>query len=244
MSLPSFYLPDLAEQGERLTLSGAEGRHAVTVKRITPGEHIQLIDGTGLVVEAKVLSCTGKDQLQAEVLNRQQAPIITPQITVVQALPKSERSELAVDLATQAGADRIIPWEAERCIAKWQGAKRTKGPKKWEDAALASAKQSRRVRIPTIEEPHNTAQLCRFVEQSSALKLLLHEDATAGIASMPVQDAQEIILIVGPEGGIGEAECSQLKAAGAQLVALGPEVLRTASAAMVACAAIGVLARW
>lgn len=244
MSLPSFYLPDLADHGDTITLSGAEGRHAVTVKRLNPGEHIQLIDGTGLVAEAEVLSCTGKDQLHATILSSHRAPINSPQITVVQALPKSERSELAVDLATQAGADRIIPWEAERCIAKWQGAKRTKGPKKWADAALASAKQSRRVRIPTIDEPHTTAQLCAFLEQSDALKLLLHEDATTGIASKPVQDADDIILIVGPEGGIGEAECAQLENAGAQLVALGPEVLRTASAAMVACAAIGVLARW
>lgn len=244
MSLPSFYLPDLAEQHNTLTLSGAEGRHAVTVKRISVGEHIQLIDGNGLVVEAKVLNLNGKDQLQAEILHSQQAPIPRPTITIVQALPKSERSELAIDLATQAGADHIIPWEAERCIAKWQGAKRTKGRKKWEDAAIASAKQSRRVRIPTITEPMNTQQLCEYLQQSGALKLVLHEDATTGIADTPLQEAEEIILIIGPEGGIGEAECERLRSAGATLVALGPEVLRTASAAMVACAAIGVLARW
>ena len=240
MSLPVFVHPGPFE-GE-VSLGGQEGRHAVTVKRIRTDEQILLIDGRGTWATVTVTAITGRDALtgRVEEVGVDEQP--RPRVTVVQALPKAERSELAVDLATQAGADEIVPWQAERCVAKWVGAKAAKGVAKWEAAALAAAKQSRRTRIPAVHEPVDTAGLATLLAGRTAL--VLHEESATPLREIDL-DVEELVLIVGPEGGIGPEELERLTAAGARAVKLGPEVLRTASAAMVALSAIGVLtARW
>lgn len=240
MSLPVFVHPGPFD--DTVVLDGPEGRHAVTVKRLQPGEAIMLIDGRGSFATATITATRGKDELTAAVGERGVAKRAEPAVTVVQALPKAERSELAVDLATQAGADAIVPWQAQRCVAKWTGAKAEKGRAKWEAAALAAAKQSRRTRIPEVHEPVDTRGLAEFIAGKTAY--VLHEESATPIRDVDLSDA-EIVLIVGPEGGIGEEELAQLTAAGARAVKLGPEVLRTASAAMVALSAIGALtSRW
>ena len=178
-------------------------------------------------------------------------PEPTPRVTVVQAIPKSERAELAVDLATQAGADEIIAWQADRCVAKWDGKKAPKAVAKWQAAADSAAKQSRRARIPQVRGPLTTPQLVQELSRDRAAGdaaaaptvLVLHEEATASIKDVPLAD--DVVVLVGPEGGIGDAELDRLKEAGAMPIKLGPEVLRTASAAMVALAAIGMRTqRW
>ena len=170
---------------------------------------------------------------------------------MVQAIPKSERAELAVDLATQAGADEIIAWQADRCVAKWDGKKAPKAVAKWQAAADSAAKQSRRARIPQVRGPLTTPQLVQELSRDRAAGdaaaaptvLVLHEEATASIKDVTLAD--DVVLLVGPEGGIGDAELDRLKEAGATPIKLGPEVLRTASAAMVALAAIGMRTqRW
>ena len=246
MSLPVFLHPDLsfAEVGQPVGLDGAEGRHAVTVKRMGPGESLVLIDGSGLRITATITDVQGKDTLAALVDDITTSPEPSPRVIVVQAIPKSERAELAVDLATQAGADEIIAWQADRCVSKWDAKKAPKALGKWESAAVAAAKQSRRTRIPAVRGPVTTRQLCE--EISGARALVLHEDATLRLKDLDDLDtAETIYLLVGPEGGIGEEEVAQLTAAGATAIKLGPEVLRTASASMVALASIGTLtSRW
>ena len=246
MSLPVFLHPDLslAEVGQPVGLDGAEGRHAVTVKRMGPGESLVLIDGSGLRITATITDVQGKDTLAALVDDITTSPEPSPRVIVVQAIPKSERAELAVDLATQAGADEIIAWQADRCVSKWDAKKAPKALSKWESAAVAAAKQSRRTRIPAVRGPVTTRQLCE--EISGARALVLHEDATLRLKDLDDLDTTDTIyLLVGPEGGIGEEELAQLTAAGATAIKLGPEVLRTASASMVALASIGTLtSRW
>nr|WP_286982490.1 16S rRNA (uracil(1498)-N(3))-methyltransferase [Corynebacterium sp. UBA5992] len=241
MSLPVFIHPDLSrvEMGQQVTLEGAEARHAVTVKRLEPGERLKLIDGTGSIVEATVTATTGKDGLSAVADSVAQAREPQPRVVVVQAIPKSERAELAVDLATQSGADEIIAWQAERCVAKWADPKKAaKALAKWQASAVAAAKQSRRARIPQVHGPLSTAQLAQEISGSCAY--VLHEEATASIRDVPLQGT--VYILVGPEGGIGADELAKLPA---QPIKLGPEVLRTASAAMVALAAIGMRTpRW
>lgn len=246
MSLPVFLHPDLslAEVGQPVGLDGAEGRHAVTVKRMGPGESLVLIDGSGLRITATITDVQGKDTLAALVGDITTSPEPSPRVIVVQAIPKSERAELAVDLATQAGADEIIAWQADRCVSKWDAKKAPKALGKWESAAVAAAKQSRRTRIPAVRGPMTTRQLCKEISGTGAL--VLHEDATLRLKDLDDLDTSETIyLLVGPEGGIGEEELAQLTAAGATAIKLGPEVLRTASASMVALASIGTLtSRW
>ncbi len=240
MSLPVFVHPGPFEG--TVTLSGPEGRHAVTVKRIQPGEQVLLVDGHGTHATVTVTATRGRDELTGEVDEVGVDMQPRPAVTIVQALPKAERSELAVDLATQAGADEIVPWQAERCVAKWLGPKAAKGVAKWEAAALAAAKQSRRTRIPSIHEPVTTAQLAALI--AGRPTLVLHEDSATQLREIDL-DVDELVLIVGPEGGIGADELAKLTDAGARAVKLGPEVLRTASAAMVALSAIGALTgRW
>lgn len=236
MSLPVFLADTLS--GDLLELSGAEGRHAVTVKRMRAGEEISLIDGRGNRARVKVAEVSGKDHLVGEVLERSSEPRPRPYVTVVQALPKSVRSELAVDLAVQAGADEIIPWQAARCEAKWTAAKTPKQVGKWQDAALAAAKQSRRAWVPEIKDPVTTRQLAQIIAGETAY--VLHEDAEMALTAAPL-DVDKLFVIVGPEGGIGPEELAEL---GAESVRLGPEVYRTASAAMVALSAIGAMQRW
>lgn len=246
MSLPVFLHPDLslADVGQPVGLDGAEGRHAVTVKRMGPGESLVLIDGSGLRITATITDVQGKDTLAARVDDIATSSEPSPRVIVVQAIPKSERAELAVDLATQAGADEIIAWQADRCVSKWDAKKAPKALSKWESAAVAAAKQSRRTRIPAVRGPVTTRQLCQ--EISGARALVLHEDATLRLKDLDDLDtAETIYLLVGPEGGIGEEELARLTAAGATAIKLGPEVLRTASASMVALASIGTLtSRW
>ncbi|QCB28962.1 16S rRNA (uracil(1498)-N(3))-methyltransferase [Corynebacterium endometrii] len=256
MSLPVFIHPGLgsSQAGQPVYLSGAEGRHAVTVKRIHPGERINLIDGTGATATVTVTKTSGKDQLTGTIESVEILPAPSPRVVVVQAIPKAERSELAIDLATQAGADEIIAWQADRCVAKWDGKKIPKAVAKWEAAAQSAAKQARRSRIPAIRGPLTTKQLAQELTgaisgpesngRAPAAALVLHEDATESMREVSL-DAETIYLIVGPEGGIGEDELATLRGAGSQAIKLGPEVLRTASAAMVALAAIGVrTSRW
>jgi len=159
MSLPYFIADDPASG----RLDGAEGRHAVTVKRITAGERIALIDGRGTVAEVEVTGTSGKDRLFGTVVELKNVSQPRPEVIVVQAIPKSERAELAVDLATQGGADAILPWISHRTIARWQGPKVAKNVEKWQLTAREAAKQSRRAWIPEVHDPVTTNQLAEMI---------------------------------------------------------------------------------
>ena len=233
MSLPYFLTDDPAAG----TLTGAEAKHA-HVKRIAPGEHIMLIDGQGSTAVTRVTS-VAPGRVDGVVEKQEFVPQPTPRVTVVQAVPKGERAELAVDLAVQAGADRIVPWISHRTIARWPANKQAKQVEKWRAQALASAKQARRAWVPEVRDPVTTNQLAELL-RDAGLALVLHEDATDSIRD--VEFGEDVWLIVGPEGGIGEDE---LEVLGARPVKLGPEVLRTASAAFAGLCAIGALtSRW
>ena len=229
--------------GEVVELIGDEGRHAVSVKRTSVGEQIELVDGHGTRAVITVTGVSGKDRLTGVVDCAANEPAPRPTVTVIQALPKAARSELTVDLLTQAGADVIVPWQAGRSVANW-GKKQDKGLAKWRAAARAAAKQSRRSRIPEITPVVDQAAVAALI-QAAPLALMLHEDATGKITDQPVAQVDSVVLIIGPEGGISPAELDAFTTAGAHLVRLGPEVLRTASAGMVALAALGAVTdRW
>lgn len=233
MSLPYFLTDDPAAG----TLTGAEAKHA-HVKRIQPGEHIMLIDGQGSTALTRVAS-VGAGRVDGVVERQEFVPQPTPRVTVVQAVPKGERAELAVDLAVQAGADAIVPWISHRTIARWPANKQAKQVEKWRAQALSSAKQARRAWVPEVRDPVTTNQLSALLRDAGNA-LVLHEDATDSIRD--VEFGEDVWLIVGPEGGIGEDELELL---GARPVKLGPEVLRTASAAFAGLCAIGALtSRW
>ena len=245
MALALFYVDALPEVGEVAVVDGDEGFHAANVRRIRPGEELDLGDGDGTVAHC-VVEDVGKGRLTAKVLDRTTVPLPSPSVTVVQALPKSDRSELAIELATEAGADAFVAWQASRCVARWESAAKVdKGLRRWGAVARSAARQSRRPYIPSVSGVVSTAELAQRVRDDGATTLVLHESATVKLTELSVAQPDSLLLIVGPEGGIADDEISALSDAGATAVRLGPTVLRTSTAAAVALGALGALSpRW
>jgi 16S rRNA (uracil1498-N3)-methyltransferase len=224
-------------------LAGQEGRHASTVRRLTPGERADITDGAGAVAEC-VVTAVRAGELELAVLARRTEQRPAPLVTVLQAIPKGDRGELAVELLTEVGADIIVPWAADRCVAVWRGDRAAKSRARWNSAAEQAAKQSRRAWFPEVTDQADLAAAARRVA-AAALALVLDPDASESVSTVQLPVSGEIVLIVGPEGGISPEETEALRAAGAVPVRLGPTVMRTSSAGAVAA---GVLlsrsSRW
>lgn len=243
MTLPVF-LVDALPSGSEFVLDGPEGRHAATVRRLRVGEELVLSDGSGVLARCSVVAVE-RDALSLKVLERTEEPPASPRVVLAQALVKGDRGELAVELATEAGVDGVVPWRAARCITKWEdGPRGAKALGRWRSTVREAAKQARRSRVPFVDEPVSTAQLSHRVS-SAALTLVLHESATDRLADVPLPVDGDVLLVVGPEGGITPEELETLRSSGARIVRLGPTVLRASTAAAVALGALGVLTdRW
>jgi 16S rRNA (uracil1498-N3)-methyltransferase len=244
-----FYVDALPDAGAIATVDGDEGFHAATVRRIRPGAELVLGDGAGSLARC-VVEQSGRDGLRARVRERWHVEPQQPAVTVVQALPKSERAELAIELATEAGADAFLAWHAARCVASWSGARVDKGLRRWRAVARSAARQSRRPHIPPVDGVVSTEALARRIRDevtAGTAVLALHESATGRLtdffADPAVPQPNSLILVVGPEGGIAPEEIAALTDVGAVAVRLGPTVLRTTTAAAVALGALGVLTR-
>ena len=236
-----FIVDELAESDE-LLVDGSEGRHAVDVLRLTPGEHVRVGDGRGTVADSEVISA-GPEGLRVAVRSRFEVPAQAPEFVLVQALPKGDRGPLAVDLATELGVDRIIPWPASRCVTRWRDDRVDKGVAKWRAAAHAASKQSRRARVPEVTEPMTTREVCGLLADAD-LAVVLHEQARRPLAELDIPRTGTVVVIVGPEGGLTDGEVVAFRAAGAQAVRLGAEVLRTSTAGAAALAALSMRTRW
>jgi 16S rRNA (uracil1498-N3)-methyltransferase len=236
-----FIVDELAESDE-LLVGGSEGRHAVEVLRLTPGERVRVGDGRGTVAESEVISA-GPEGLRVAVRSRCAVPAQAPEFVLVQALPKGDRGPLAVDLATELGVDRIIPWQASRCVTRWRDDRIEKGVAKWRAAAHAASKQSRRPRVPEVTDPMTTREICGLLGDVD-LAVVLHEQARCPLAELDIPRTGTIVVIVGPEGGLTDGEVVAFRAAGAQAVRLGVEVLRTSTAGAAALAALSMRTRW
>lgn len=240
MSAPLFLCDDLA--GDEIELAGPEGRHAATVRRVKVGEQVHLADGRGTRVRCTVLGL-GQDLVRLRVDDRVSEPEPAPRLVLVQALAKGDRGELAVELATEVGVDEVVPWQAERCIVKWDGARGEKARSRWASTAREAGKQSRRARHPVVSPWVSTEQLLARVATTPTL--LLHETAAEPLASVALPDSGDLLLVVGPEGGLTDREVSALTAAGAVAVRLGTSVVRTSTAGAAAISVVSArTARW
>ncbi|MFT3661813.1 MAG: 16S rRNA (uracil(1498)-N(3))-methyltransferase [Gordonia sp. (in: high G+C Gram-positive bacteria)] len=248
MTPPVFWVDDVPRAGETAVVTGPEGRHAVTVTRIRDGEPVVLGDGRGTRAECTVTEVSGKDRMTVRADRVDFVERRSPLVTIVQALPKAERSELAVDLMTEAGVDAIVPWQSARSIARWSGAKAAKGVDKWRATAATAAKQARRAWIPEVHDLSATIavrDLCGRVHAEGGVVALLHEAGSTPFRSVDFTGAPEVVFVIGPEGGLTDQEVSDLTALGGRSVVLGPQVLRTAAAGAVALGALGAVTdRW
>jgi 16S rRNA (uracil1498-N3)-methyltransferase len=220
------------------TLDGAEGHHAADVARLRRGELLLLGDGRGGLARCAVTG-TGKGRLDLDVLEADRQPAPRPRLVVAQGLAKGDRGELAVQAMTEVGVDEIVPWSAARSVVVWQGERGLRAAEKWRATAREAAKQARRLWHPTVSELASTAQL------AGRLHLVLHEEATRPLSSVELPDGDEIVLAVGPEGGISAEELAVFEKAGAIPVRLGDSVLRTSTAGVAALSVLSArLGRW
>lgn len=235
MSLPVHLVESLAEvtAGSEVTVEGDEAHHAVAVRRLAVGESVVLTDGAGCSVVGAVAS-TGKRVFTVTVRSVATVPAPAPAITVVQAIPKGDRGELAVEVLTEVGVARIVPWAAARSVAVWKGERAEKSLARWRSTAREAAKQSRRVWFPEVSPVMSTSEVAALVSGSTAV--VLHEEASTSIASVPVLD--DLVVVVGPEGGVTPEEVAAFEAVGATTVKLGAEVLRTSTAGLAAVSAL------
>ena len=237
--------PASVRVGDRVTLAGAEGRHAAFVRRIGAGEWVDVVDGAGLRLTCEVAGAD-KSSLSLVVREVLQEERPVPEIVLVQALAKGGRDEAAVEICTEIGIDRVIPWASQRAIVQWKGPKADKGRAKWEGVARAAAKQSRRAFVPTVEGMMDSRELTSWVASltdEAGVAFVCHEEASeslgAALASLQEAGADaslppRVALIVGPEGGIGPEETGALVDAGARMIGLGSNVLRSSTAGAVA----------
>jgi len=226
VSNPVFFWADLAE--DRVVLDGPEGRHAGLVRRLRAGETVELVNGLGTRCTG-VVAVTTKDTITVDISSRILEPAPSPRITLVQALAKGDRSELAVALATEVGVDEIVPWSAARCVVRWTGERGAKALERWDATAREAGKQSRRAWFPVIREALPTEAVAGLPGQL----LVLHEEASVPLSQVPL--GGDVVLVVGPEGGISADE---LEVLGGTAVRLGPSVLRTSSAGAAAAAVV------
>jgi 16S rRNA (uracil1498-N3)-methyltransferase len=227
----------VASAGALISLTGAEARHAATVRRIRPGERVDVADGAGLIAEC-VVTEAGAGRVELRVQARREVPAPDPRIVVVQALPKGDRAELAVETMTEVGVDLIVPWAAERCVARWPaGDRAAKALARWRAAAREAAKQARRPRIPDVTGLASTAEVTARIG-AAARAVVLEPAAGAALARLDLPGHGDVVLVVGPEGGISPDEVAAFTGAGAILGRLGESVLRTSTAGAAAAAVL------
>jgi len=244
---------DGVSPGDVYRLDGAEGRHAGVVQRRGPGERVDIVDCAGVRLEGVVLA-VGPDGVDLRVDRRVDEPPPAVRLVLVQALAKGDRDELAVEAATEVGVDVVVPWQAERSVVVWRGERAAKSRARWLGTVRTATKQSRRARVPDVElavDTRSLAERTRSVVAAGGTVLVLHEEAVEPIAGVPLPEpadagrGRELAVVVGPEGGLSEAELDRLVAAGARTVRLGPHVLRTSTAGPVALALLAQrLGRW
>lgn len=258
--------------GDTYLLDGLEGRHAGVVQRRGVGERIDVVDGAGLRLTCRVTAVQASE-VTLEVVSVEREPSDGAYLVLVQALAKGDRDELAIEAATEAGVDAVLPWQAERSVVVWRGDRAAKSRARWVATVRAATKQARRASLPGVGDVVDAKGLAARTAQvvaAGGTVLVLHEEATLPIAqavlpALPALGAgarepaaqtpedsatgsdapREILVVVGPEGGISERECTLLTEAGATLVRLGPHVLRTSTAGPIAVALLSErLGRW
>lgn len=238
MSLPVHLVPSLdgVTVGASVTVEGDEAHHAVAVRRLRAGERVVLTDGRGTSAVGEV-AATGKRVFEVVVADVTSAPPAEPAFVVVQALPKGDRGELAVEVLTEVGVTEVVPWAAARSVAVWKGERAAKSLNRWRATAREAAKQARRSWFPEVREMATTAEVETIVREAD-LAVVLHEEASEPLAGVEVPAAGRVVVVVGPEGGLTDEEVAAFADAGARSVRLGAEVLRTSTAGVAALAAM------
>lgn len=233
-----FFYADAADTalGDECRLEGAEAHHAGVVRRLRVGERVELTNGRGVALRCEVTELS-RGAVRARVLARRDEPPPPIHLTVVQALPKGDRGERAVEMLTEVGVHGIVPWSATRSMSKWPADRSERARGRWAQTARESAKQSRRAWWPIVEELATTADVAQQIQQAD-MAWVLRSDGSIPLASaaQALADATpaSVVLVVGPEGDLTDEEVALFTAAGAAVARLGSTILRTSTAGVVA----------
>ncbi|MDR2620251.1 MAG: 16S rRNA (uracil(1498)-N(3))-methyltransferase [Propionibacteriaceae bacterium] len=243
MTAPLFLADSVPDTvGAVAVITGTEAHHAATVRRLQVGEQVYVADGRGHASFGPVLS-VAKTTVEVSVSQVCVEPPRPRRWVAIQALPKGERAELAVEMLTELGVDVIVAWQAARSVSRWDGAaaKVEKGVAKWGKTVREAAKQSRRFTVPEVQYA-SSAQVAEWV-RSAALAVVCHEEASMWVESLTMPATGDVVFIIGPEGGISAEELAALEAAGGVPVRIASQVLRTSTAGAVALAELQSLSR-
>jgi 16S rRNA (uracil1498-N3)-methyltransferase len=231
--LSTFFVPEGIDFSvNQIEVGGDEAHHGVNVLRLKHSEEVKISDGVGSWGIGKV-SQLSKKSFTVEISDRGFEHSPKQRVLVVQAILKNDANKEAVDFLTQVGADEIIPWQSQHSIGKIDD----KSFSKWHSAARESSRQSRRVRIPAIVNVHSTESLISKIKGLQNI-FVLHESAENRLSQIEINQEVDVILIVGPEGGLSEIEVNTFVDAGAKVVRLGESVLRAANAGAAAVSVV------
>jgi len=236
----TLFFSDQISTGQRQVLESDEAHHAIKVLRLNIGEIIKISDGVGKWVSGPIVEIA-KKELYVSITERGQIQAAKPELVLVQAITKSDRNKEMLELAVEAGVDRIIPWQSERSISKWQ----SDSEEKWQVGIKQSCKQARQTKLPNLMQVMSTAELVKTIG-SGGYGIVFHEEASTKFSELTIPNSQSsVYLVIGPEGGISEQELLSFQNNGSKVVRLGDTVLRSAHAGFAALSAVQTkLGRW
>ena len=238
MTAPLFFVEASALAEERVTIDGDEGRHAADVRRLRVGEVVDVGDGHGRIARG-VVTDVQRGRVVVQVEHRSDVALPSPRFVVAQALAKGGRDLDAVEAMTEVGVDAVVAWQGERSVAKTS----PRTAERWQATARAAAKQAHRAWIPTVAAPASVDDVGALL-RGSALGIVLHEEATMPLSDLDLPQGGDVVIVVGPEGGLSPDELSAFEAAGAGAYRLGDNVLRTSTAGVAALSVLSARRRW
>ncbi len=229
-----------AEPGQPLPLAASDVHHAVRVLRVRPGEHVEVVDPGGGVFELEVVSAGDSGVLATNLGPVASEGRCLPRVTLFQGVAKGDKMDAIVRQAVEVGAEEIVGVTTSRSVVRLDDAKRTSRGERWRRIAKSAAEQAKRSAVPRVPDPLAFADTLELLAGYDRTVVLWEEHRGAGIAEtlagLRGLDGARIALVVGPEGGLSAEEVEALVARGAVVASLGPTVLRTETAAVVALA--------
>ena len=242
MRVSRVYIDADLETGLQITLSGNAASHVTRVLRLRSGAALTLFNGRGGEYAGSIAAAHGGQVtvvVGEERTVERESPIA---LTLAQGISRGERMDFVVQKATELGVKQLVPLLTERSVVRLDAQQTLRKLNHWQAIAVAACEQSGRNRLPEILAP---ATLSGFLRESAReadgeaapapLRLLLSPSAARALGDVP-RPAQAVTVLIGPEGGLADDEHEAVLAAGFTAVRLGPRVLRTETAAIVALA--------
>lgn len=237
MGSEPWFIAPTDEWGEtEVRLPPDESHHALRVMRVTPPDVITVTDGAGRVARAAVKGDI-EGRLVAEILDQKAHRAPRPRIAVYQGAAKGHKVDDVVERLAELGIAETWVYSSSRSVVHWDDVKAQKRGERWRTIARSAAKQSRSPFVMQTGAALSWTELVRRVAREQ-LPIVLWEDAELPLRTALLKEPERLALVVGPEGGLSRDEAEELASGGAQLVTLGPRILRTENAPVVAASAL------